>query len=210
MNELISWIETHPTVSGAIGTSVLAVISIFVPPLRRIAIKSSAWLFSSRLLLREVASDVKLIKQEVQFSNDTSTKQEVALLKRRQHLDFWRAPRPSIEMDGDAQVLHVSETLCKLMGVYTPNDLYLRNWLRCVEAGRVDEFLSAFIETVKFKSDFDFVFSIQTKNGENQGQWKLIMADVTPAGYSKTIYSGFFKPLDERAKEVAQNLHWSK
>jgi hypothetical protein len=112
-------------------------------------------------------------------------------------------------MDADAQVLHVSESLCKLMGVYTPADLYLRNWLRCVEAGRVDEFITAFIANVKFKSDFDFVFDIQTKDGDERGQWKLIMSDVTPQGYSKTIYSGFFKPMDEKAKEAAKSLHWS-
>lgn len=150
------------------------------------------------------------IETEIQFSNDTSTKQEVALLKKRFHLDFWRATKPSIEMDGDAQVIHVSETLCRLMGVWTPADLHLRNWLRCVEAGRVDDFLSSYVESVKFKSDFDFVFTIQTKSGVSQGQWKLIMADVTPPGYSKTIYSGFFKPLDDRAKEIAKDLHWSK
>lgn len=196
----------QPIVYGPLS----AIATLAFPRMRKLYGRFLAWLFSSRTLLREVASDVKLIKQEVQFSNDTSTKQEVALLKRRQFLDFWRSPRPSIEMDGDAQVIHVSETLCRLMGVYTPTDLHLRNWLRCVEAGRVDEFLSAFVETVKFKSDFDFMFSIQTKNGENQGQWKLIMADVTPPGYSKILYSGFFKPIDERAKEVAAALHWSK
>ena len=207
MNDILAWIETHST---TIATVVVPLLSLFSKRIRSLLKKSVSWLFSSRTLLREVATDVKAIKQEVQFSNDTSTKQEVALLKRRQHLDFWRSPRPSIEMDGDAQVIHVSETLCRLMGVYTPTDLHLRNWLRCVEAGRVDEFLSAFVETVKFKSDFDFMFVIQTKDGANQGQWKLIMADVTPHGYSKTIYSGFFKPLDERAKEIAGALHWSK
>lgn len=206
MKALIDYVESHPTTYGAAA----ALVSLLFPQIRQALKQAFAWMFSNRRLLREVATDVKAIKQEVQFSNDTSTKQEVALLKKRQFLDFWRAARPSIEMDGDAQVLHVSETLCRLMGVYTPADLHLRNWLRCVEAGRVDEFLSSFIETVKFKSDFDFVFSIQTKNGENQGSWKLIMADVTPAGYSSTIYSGFFKPLDERAKEIAANLHWSK
>lgn len=209
MNELLAWIESHPTTFGAIATPIAALVSLAFPQIRRMLKRATAWTFSGRTLLREVATDVKQIKEEVRFSNDTSTKQEVALLKRLRHLDFWRAPRPCIEMDGDAQVLHVSETLCKLMGVYTPNDLYLRNWLRCVEAGRVDEFLSAFIETVRFKSDFDFVFTIQTKSGENRGQWKLIMADVSPSGYSKTIYSGFFKPLDDAAKEVAKSLHWS-
>lgn len=206
MKALIEYIESHPTTYTAFA----ALLALLFPKVRLGMRKSVSWLFSNRRLLREVATDVKAIKQEVQFSNDTSTKQEVALLKKRQFLDFWRSARPSIEMDGDAQVLHVSETLCRLMGVYTPDDLHLRNWLRCVEAGRVDEFLSAFIETVKFKSDFDFVFVIQTKNGENHGTWKLIMADVTPPGYSSTIYSGFFKPLDDKAKEIATTLHWSK
>lgn len=205
-NDPLDWIEKHPATLGVIAP----LLALFSTRVRSWCSRFFKWLFSGRQLLREVATDVKAIKQEVQFSNDTSTKQEVALLKKRQFLDFWRSARPSIEMDADAQVLHVSETLCKLMGVYTPADLYLRNWLRCVEGGRVDEFLSAFVENVKFKSDFDFVFTIQTKDGANQGQWKLIMADVTPPGYSKTIYSGFFKPLDERAKEVAAALHWSK
>ena len=206
MKAIIEFLEAHPTTYAVIAPLIAALF----PKVRRGFGKAGSWMFSSRQLLREVATDVKAIKQEVQFSNDTSTKQEVALLKKRQFLDFWRSARPSIEMDGDAQVLHVSETLCRLMGVYTPADLHLRNWLRCVEAGRVDEFLSAFVETVKFKSDFDFVFSIQTKNGDNQGSWKLIMADVTPPGYSSTIYSGFFKPLDDKAKEIAATLHWSK
>lgn len=206
MKAILDFLESHPTTYGAVA----AIVAWLIPPSRRWMARACSWMFSSRVLLREVATDVKAIKQEVQFSNDTSTKQEVALLKKRQFLDFWRAARPSIEMDGDAQVIHVSETLCRLMGVYTPADLHLRNWLRCVEPGRIDEFLASFVETVKFKSDFDFVFTIQTKNGENQGQWKLIMADVTPPGYSKTLYSGFFKPMDDRSKEVATTLHWSK
>lgn len=206
MKDPFDWIEKHPATLGVLAP----LLALFSSRVRSLFSNVFHWMFSNRRLLREVATDVKEIKQEVQFSNDTSTKQEVALLKKRQYIDFWRSARPSIEMDGDAQVLHVSETLCKLMGVYTPADLYLRNWLRCVEAGRVDEFLQAFVETVKFKSDFDFVFQIQTKDGQNQGAWKLIMSDVTPSQYSKTIYSGFFKPLDDAAKAIAADLHWSK
>lgn len=207
MNDPFDWFEKHPT---TVASFVIPLLTLLSKRVRGIFGKAFRWVFSGRILLREVATDVKQIKEEVRFSNDSSTKQEVALLKKRQFLDFWRSARPSIEMDSDAQVIHVSESLCKLMGVYTPADLYLRNWLRCVEAGRVDEFLSAFIETVKFKSDFDFVFSIQTKDGDNRGHWKLIMSDVTPPGYSKTIYSGYFKPLDDEAKKVAAELHWSK
>jgi hypothetical protein len=202
-----TFIETHPVLIGMIITPLVALL---FPRFRAQLKRMLAWLFSGRQLLREVASDVKQIKQEVQFSNDTSTKQEVALLKKRSYLEFWRQNKPAIEMDGDAQVQHVSENLCFLMGVRTPADLYLRNWLRCVEAGRVDDFLSAFTMTVKFKSDFDFIFRIQTKDGHNQGEWKLMMSDVTPPGYSKTIYSGFFKPVDERAKEIAAEMHWSR
>lgn len=204
MKPLIDYIEAHPTTYGIIA----ALLSLAFPQIRRALGRFFMWASSGRKLLQEVATDVKAIKEEVRFGNDTSTKQEVALLKKRQYREFWTATKPSIEMDGDAQVLHVSETLCRLMGVWTPADLHLRNWLRCVEAGRVDEFLTAFVETVRFKSDFDFVFAIQTKAGTPQGMWKLIMADVTPPGYSKTIYSGFFKPLDDRAKEVAKELHW--
>lgn len=206
MQAVENYIESHPVLFATLA----ALLPLLFPSVRAALSRAAQWAFSGRRLLREVATDVKAIKEEVRFGNDTSTKQEVALLKKRQFLEFWRATKPSIEMDGDAQVLHVSETLCRLMGVWTPADLHLRNWLRCVEAGRVDEFLAAFVESVKFKSDFDFVFTIQTKAGEKQGQWKLIMADVTPAGYSKTIYSGFFKPMDDRAKEVATELHWSK
>lgn len=206
MKPLIDYLESHPTTYGAFA----ALLSLFVPQVRRVIAATWRKIGARGHKLDLILTKVTNIETEIQFSNDTSTKQEVALLKKRFHLDFWRATKPSIEMDGDAQVLHVSETLCKLMGVWTPADLHLRNWLRCVEAGRVDEFLTAFVESVKFKSDFDFVFRLQTKAGAPQGQWKLIMADVTPSGYSKTIYSGFFKPMDDRAKEVAQDLHWSK
>jgi len=206
MKPLIDYIESHPTTYGAFA----ALLSLFFPQVRRLLAATWRKIGARGHKLDLILTKVTNIETEIQFSNDTSTKQEVALLKKRFHLDFWRATKPSIEMDGDAQVLHVSETLCKLMGVWTPADLHMRNWLRCVEAGRVDEFLTAFVESVKYKSDFDFVFSVQTKAGALQGQWKLIMADVTPSGYSKTIYSGFFKPMDDRAKEVAQDLHWSK
>jgi len=213
----IKFVEEHPSTISALG--------VFLPLLfpqvrgflkiawRRVGAGKRTFEAKIDKILTEVAAvkgEVSEIKVEVQFSNDTSTKQEVALLKNRSHLDFWTKTKPSIEMDGSAQVLHVSETLCRLMGVWTPADLYLRNWLRCVESGRVDDFLSSFIETVKFKSDFDFVFKIQTKDGIDQGQWKLIMSDVTPTGYSKTIYSGHFRPIDARAKEIASGLHWSK
>lgn len=204
MHPVESYIENHPVLFGTLA----ALLPLLFPRVRAWFLRLFQWAFSGRKLLQEVASDVKAIKEEVRFGNDTSTKQEVALLKKRQFLEFWRATKPSIEMDGDAQVLHVSETLCRLMGVYTPSDLHLRNWLRCVEAGRVDEFLQAFRETVKFKSDFDFEFTIQTKGGEPRGKWKLIMADVTPPGYSKLIYSGCFHPLDNLAKDVAKGLHW--
>lgn len=206
MKSLELFIESHPVLFATLA----ALLPLLFPRFRAWLAHLFRWAFSGRQLLREVAVDVKLIKQEVQFSNDTSTKQEVALLKKRSYLEFWRQNKPAIEMDGDAQVEHVSESLCFLMGVRTPADLYLRNWLRCVEAGRVDDFLAAFTQTVKFKSDFDFIFHIQTKDGHAQGEWKLMMADVTPPGYSKTIYSGFFKPMDDRAKEIAAEMHWSR
>jgi hypothetical protein len=206
MTSLELFIEGHPVLFATLA----ALLPFLFPRFRAWFGKGFQWAFSGRQLLREVAVDVKLIKQEVQFSNDTSTKQEVALLKKRSYLEFWRQNKPAIEMDGDAQVQHVSENLCFLMGVRNPADLHLRNWLRCVEAGRVDEFLSAFAQTVKFKSDFDFAFHIQTKDGHAQGEWKLMMADVTPPGYSKTLYSGFFKPMDDRAKEIAAEMHWSR
>jgi hypothetical protein len=210
MKSLVIFIESHPVLI----TIILAAFPFLFPQFRKLIRAIFARLQSGKILTREkldlILVKVTNIETEIQFSNDTSTKQEVALLKKRSHLSFWQAARPSIEMDGDAQVMHVSETLCRLLGVFTPADLYHRNWLRCVESGRVDEFLGAFTETVKFKSDFDFTFRLQTKSGEPQGEWKMILSDVTPQGYSKTIYSGFFKPLDERAKEIASNLHWSK
>lgn len=206
----LKFLETHPTTISAL----CVFIPLLFPQVRRfiraVWERLGARTRAFETKLDKILTDVSEIKTEVQFSNDTSTKQEVALLRRRSHLDFWTKTKPSIEMDGSAQVLHVSETLCRLMGVYSPSDLYLRNWLRCVESSRVDDFLSAFIETVKFKSDFDFVFKIQTKDGVDQGQWKLMMSDVTPPGYSKMIYSGYFRPLDDRAKEVVAALHWSR
>ena len=210
MKSLVLFIESHPVLIGAI----LTVSPFLFPQFRKLLRAIYARMQSGKHMAREkldlILVKVTNIETEIQFSNDTSTKQEVALLKKRSQLSFWQAPRPSIEMDGDAQVMHVSETLCRLLGVWTPADLYHRNWLRCVESGRVDEFLNAFTETVKFKSDFDFVFHLQTKSGEAQGEWKMVLSDVTPPGYSKTIYSGFFKPLDEKAKEIAASLHWSK
>lgn len=214
---LLEFVEKHPSTISALGVFLPLLFPQVRTWLRGILRKLGARKrkFEAKLdqILDEVyqvKSEVSEIKTEVQFSNDTSTKQEVALLKKRSQIQFWRQNKPSIEMDGDAQVLHVSETLCRLMGVWTPGDLYMRNWLLCVEASRVDDFLSAFSSTVKFKSDFDFVFAVQTKSGDDQGVWKLMISDVTPPGYSKPIYSGFFKPMDDRAKEVAADLHWSK
>lgn len=211
MKPLIDFLEAHPTTYVAIIAPLLALVTkrgraLVGCMLTRIGAGKRA--FNAKL--DKILIEVSEIKSEVQFSNDTSLKQQVSLLQKRSHLDFWMKNKPSIEMDGSAQVLHVSETLCRLMGVWTPADLYLRNWLRCVESGRVDEFLSSFVETVKFRSDFDFVFKIQTKDGTDQGTWKLIMSDVTPPGFSKTIYSGYFRPVDVRAKEVAESIHWSR
>ena len=203
---ILELVEKNITATAAVVSGLLTLIPQVRTGLKTVWKKCCTRGRKLDLILVKVTN----IETEIQFSNDTSTKQEVALLKKRSYLQFWRASKPSIEMDGDAQVVHVSETLCRLMGVWTPADLHLRNWLRCVDGGRVDDFLSSYIETVKFKSDFDFVFAIQTKGGVNQGMWKLIMSDVTPPGYSKTIYSGFFKPMDDRAKEVATELHWLK
>lgn len=210
MKAIIDLIEAKPV----LGAAALSTLPLVFPKVRAWIKRMWASRGKDRREFHEkldgIKSDVKAIKDEVEFFPGTSTKQEVSLLKKRAHQDFWRATKPSIEMDGDAMVDHVSETLCRLMGVFTPADLHLRNWLRCVESSRVDDFLTAFTESVRFKSDFDFVFSVQTKSGTDQGKWKLTMSDVTPSGYSKTIYTGYFKPVNDRAREVAESLHWSK
>lgn len=207
MKPLIEWVEAHPTF---IGTIIVPALALFSKRVRNLSARFFRWLFSNRILLREVAVDVREIKEEIRFSNDTSTKQEVAMLKKRWFIEFWRDERPLIEMDGDAQALHVSESACKLMGVYSPTDLHARNWLRYVDPKQIDDFLNAYKSSVKFKSDCDFEFTIKNKDGTDKGTWMLSLADVTPPSYSKTIYSGSFIPNDKTAKDVATAMHWSK
>lgn len=206
MKDPFAWLENHPATIGVLAP-LLALCSTRV---RKWCSKAFNWLFSSRHLLREVATDVKIIKEEVQFSGTTSTKQEVELLKNHHFLDFRMSMRPKIQLDENAMAIIVSDVLCKLMGVWNPADLTRRNWLSRMEAGRIDEFIQSYQQAVKFRSQFEFAFRVITPHEVDHGEWKLILHDVTPSNYSGVIYSGEFNPMDDKAKEVAGNLHWSR
>lgn len=153
-----------------------------------------------------ILQKVEFIERELQYNGGSTLRDMVGSLAMRQRMQFWKSRSPSIELDRDACVKGVSETACRLFAVADPAELYVRNWLGFVEAGRVDDFLHSFAESVRFRSQMKFDFAMRDANRKPLGVWELHLSPVTPEGASHPVYSGYFRPVDDVAKAQAVGL----
>lgn len=149
------------------------------------------------------------IEKELQFNGGRSAKDMLYLLARFREHDFWRIGRPAIEMDGLAQICLVSEAACRLFCVNNPQELYRRSWLRFIDSTQVEDFLSAFKETVGFSSEFVFTVRVHCNSGRDRGLWQIRASPITPEDSERKLYSGCLSPACDVAKEVAKEIHWS-
>lgn len=185
--------------------TVAAVLSLLVPKVRRIVRWVCSWigkrlggakLDEILLLTRQNADKVAFIENELLFNGGSTLRDMVHITVSRQNQQFWRSLRPSIEMDGDAMVRMVSESLCNLIGVHDPQEFRDRNWLRFVQNGVVDDFLRSFSETAALGSSFSFDFQLRTFSGKQIGRWELRLVQVAKMHGGKAVYEGFFRPVD--------------
>lgn len=198
-------IDHHVKLLGSIIAGLLLLIprvrDLAAIPLRWIGRRMGAGKLDEILEISKSNADkIALIESQMLFNGGNSLRDMLVVVVNRQQQQFWRSLRPSVEIDGDAMVTLVSESACQLFGVLDPQALRMRNWLRFVDGGRVDDFLHAYVETVSRGSSFSFEFELKRESGDPIGRWELRLNPVTLPGMSRQVYSGYFRPVDDRAK----------
>jgi PAS domain-containing protein len=161
--------------------------------------------------LAENGGRLEVIEKEMKFNGGRTIKDMLVLFFNYRRHDYWRIGRPAMELDGKAQVTLVSEAACKLFGVVNPDDLKRRSWLRFVESSSVDPFVAAYQDTVKFRSEFTWLFSIHSPSGQYRGEWEMRASPITAEGAETSIYSAFLSPHPECsvAREFAKSIDWT-
>jgi len=208
-------------------TGIIAALTLLIPQVRMWAIKGpkSIWFLirAPFIILEKVTAIEKTsasnadrltkMEYELRTNGGASTKDVLLRLAAYRDHDFWRTPRPSLEMDSTAGVHLVSQAFCELVRVSSPNDLYRRSWLRFIKCESIDDLLAAFAATAESNSSFRYEVRIITSgglagHGVNRGKWELRLEPITPGRDGKPFYCGYFSPIDAEAKEVATRNHW--
>ena len=199
--DLLKAVETYPATTATLGTF----LPLLFPQVRRWFGKVWKTLRKDSGIQVQILEKVTKIEKEMQYNGGNSIRDIVTIQVNRQKAQFWRSARPSMEMGRDVQVQLVSESLCHLFGVADPQQVLSRNWLNFI-SGRVDEFLIGFENAVRFHSGINFHLPIRADDGTDQGVWELRLSPITAPDSVRPLYSGYFKPIDARAQEVAINI----
>jgi len=201
MKSIELFIESHPVLFATIAT----LLPLLFPRVRAWVARAWRWMFSGRAVQRQIAEDVGFIKKEMQFNGGNSIRDIVVIQVNRQKGQFWRSARPSIEIGQFVQVQLVSESACHLFGVADPQQILSRNWLNFI-SGRVDEFLIAFENAMRFHSGINFHLPIRADDGTDRGTWEIRLSPITAQDSARPLYSGYFKPVCDTAKAIAADL----
>lgn len=203
----------HPLLKAAndhlaVIVTITGSLAVLIPRVRAAIGMVWAWIMLRAGFgkLDEILKKVTAIERELNFNGGNSIRDIVVMQHNRQKEQFWRSLRPSLEIDGDAMVNLVSESACHLFDLADPEELYRRNYLRFVDGGRVGDFLNAFKDTVASRSRFTFVMPLKCIRGNPLGMWEIRLSPLTQPGMSKVLYSGYFKPVCDKAKEVAASI----
>lgn len=157
-------------------------------------------------IFAENSTRLATIEKEMKFNGGRTIKDMLFLNFNYRRYDFRRLSYPALELDGDAQVMLVSDMTCRLFGVTNPEDIKRRSWLSFIDKVPVDDFLSAYQQAVRFQSEFNWVLSIRTGAGEMRGQWELRASPISETNAVNKIYSSVLTPVDELAVRVSKTL----
>lgn len=167
--------------------------------------------------IEHLSTMVADVQHQVKTNNGSSLKDAVVRVETQMHnvvesfsvLDqyrqnaFWREPRPCIELDRSGQAILVSEATCRLFAIVNPDDALRYSWLQFLEGRHVEELKRCYKETAVTGSLFRFTIQIFDEDRRDRGHWEF---KATPIG--PELYSGFFSPVDEIAKEIANRCGW--
>ncbi len=228
MKQILDAIEKYPVASGLIAP----LVSLAFPQVRRALRRALRILTRAEAREKEreetltarkaimdklgsieastatTGSRLEIVEKEMKFNDGRTIKDMLFLIFSYRRHDFWRLGRPAMEMDGDGQVTLVSEAMCLLFGVVTPDDLKRRSWLRYVDSDEVDGILRACLETVLRQSEFSYTMELRSHHGESRGQWELRGSPITPESAKTKIYSCFIDPACDRARAFAASMKW--
>lgn len=223
MHSLFIFIETHPVLISLFAGA----CPLLIPQVRRIFVRFWRWLrgdHQKQAVIDKLdyvvqaldRNGIRLegIEKEIKFNGGKSIKDMLFLLFRYREHDFWRIGIPAFELDGDAQMILVSEAACRLFGVSSQEELKRRSWLRFIGhvgadgTGSVDDFLSAYHNTVQFQSEFLISLRITTAAGKSCGEWELRGSPISQENATTKIYSCHLSPASDLARDAARVIQY--
>lgn len=199
---------------------IIVSLTFLLPQCRRFVCrvwKGVVFMFTAPWVILQKVDALALIVHEVRhqvFPNNGSSLPDglkrleigqARLESYRQH-EFWKQPRPGLEMDAEGRVNLASEAACRLFKVSNPDELYSKSWNQYLDRNHVDSFMRAFRETAACSSIFRFCVLIYDESRQCRGEWEFRATPIE--GADPVLYSGFFTPVDDAAKEIAARAGW--
>ncbi len=99
--------------------------------------------------IKAIATEKKVdaIKHQVEVNGGGSLKDSLNRLESYRKNDFWRMPRPALEMNALGHVTAANNAACRLFHVSDPRELLRRSYLRFLDDATKSGFIKAFRET---------------------------------------------------------------
>jgi PAS domain-containing protein len=190
----------------AILSGLAAAMSLLIPKVRGWLVsffRSAKLFFSTHSILEEIRADLKYVKAEVSLNGGGSIKDSHARLERalnrqesfRKH-DFWTKSKPAMELNENGHVLLVSQSLCELLGVSTPEELSRRSWARFIHSDEVDDFLKSFVGAAENNSSFRYEAKLIDIRRREIGTWEFRAHPIEPSVDGKKHYSGYWVQVE--------------
>lgn len=160
--------------------------------------------------VNQIDTRLKDVEYEIKDPNSGGTiKGALKLIKAEIDATNWLSPRPTFRTTSSGINIFVNDAYCQLLGCSSDEILRL-GWKNFViDDEQADDYYKRFLTSSKNLSQFASKLKIQSKQGQNRGEWLVRIKPLGPivdGGKDDYMWHGVFHPSDEIAKNYASSF----
>ena len=157
--------------------------------------------------VNQIDTRLKDVEYEIKDPNSGGTiKGALKLIKAEIDATNWLSPRPTFRTTSSGINIFVNDAYCQLLGCSSDEILRL-GWKNFViDDEQADDYYLRFLTSSKNLSQFASKLKIQSKQGQNRGEWLVRIKPLGPivdGGKDDYMWHGVFHPSDDVARQYA-------
>lgn len=168
----------------------------------------------SQIHTKVIDMDTRLKKVEYEIKDDNSggtIKGSLKLIRAEIEATNWLTPRPTFRTTSKGMHMFVNEAYCQLCAA-TPDELLKLGWKSFVpDEEQADEYYDRWLLASKSLSQFASKLKIQSKYGEDRGEWTIRIRPLGPIESPSSneidyMWNGTLYPSNDIAKQYAKSM----